>query len=168
MIEDIQKRRFLNNLYKLAYAYGNKIDEETVKKEYSQYFRLNPPGAPIRLEPENLRAQSKVNIDYINNMMAVSIFNMDVLYDSVFDSVEELFSVVTSLNSRIDSLRSRRASLEKKIDDHIFAISNSDGFFASITEEFTDLSGIDTNYSTAFYDSDARCVTLPLISSSRI
>lgn len=168
MIEDIQKRRFLNNLYKLAYAYGNRIDEETIKNEYSAYFRLNPPGAPMQLQPENLRAQNLINVDYINHMMASSIFNMDILYDSVFESVEDLFSIVTSLNARLDALRSRRASLEKRIDDHIFSITNSDGYFASISEEFTDLTGIDTNFSTAFYDQDARCVTLPLIASSRI
>ena len=93
---------------------------------------------------------------------------MDVLYDAVFESVEDLFSIVTSLNARIDSLRSRRASLENKIDDHIFSITNSDGYFASISEQFTDLSGIDTNFSNAFFDQDARCVTLPVIASSRI
>ena len=168
MIEDIQKRRFLNNLYKLAYAYGNRIDEETVKNEYAAYFRQNPPGAPMSLEPENLRSQNIINIDFINHMMAMSIFNMDVLYDAVFESVEDLFSIVTSLNARIDSLRSRRASLENKIDDHIFSITNSDGYFASISEQFTDLSGIDTNFSNAFFDQDARCVTLPVIASSRI
>ena len=168
MIEDIQKRRFLNNLYKLAYAYGNRIDEETVKNEYAAYFRQNPPGAPMSLEPEILRAQNVINIDFINHMMAMSIFNMDILYDAVFESVEDLFSIVTSLNARIDSLRTRRASLENRIDDHIFAVTNSDGYFASITEQFTDMSAIDTNFSNAFFDQEARCVTLPVVSSSRI
>lgn len=168
MIEDIQKRRFLNNLYKLAYAYGDRIDEETVLSIFSSYFRQNPPGSPLQLEPEVLRSQSVPNIDFINNMMARSIFNMDVLYDAVYESIDELFDMVTTLNARVDSLRAKRTNLEKKIDDHIFSVTNSDGYFASITEEFADVTSIDTKYSTAYFDEESRSVSLPLISSSRI
>lgn len=166
MIEDIQKRRFLNNLYKLSYAYGNKIDEEAIKTAFSVYFRNNPPGAPMPLDPEILRAQNITNVESINYLMAKSIFNMDILYDAAYESVEELFDIVTSLNSRVDFLRNKRLNLEKKVDDIIFSITNSDGYFASITEEFSDVSGFDTQLSNAYLDTDSRSLSIPFITTS--
>ena len=155
MIEDIQKARFLKNLYKLSYAYGNKLDENSLKKAYSQYFRTNTPGAPIEIEPEILRSQNVTNVDNFNSMMLKTIFNMDVLYDASHEAVEDIFQTVTSINNRIDSLRSKRATLEKKIDDLIFNITNSDGFYASFTEEFTDITCIDTKLSSVYYDQES-------------
>jgi hypothetical protein len=166
MIEDIQKRRFLNNIYKLSYAYGLRINEEAVKSAYSSYFRNNPPGSPISLDPESLRAQNITNVESINYLMAKSIFNMDILYDATHESVEELFELVTSLNARVDALRSRRLNLEKKVDDIIFSITNSDGYFASITEEFSDISGFDKQYSTAYLDPESRSLSIPFITTS--
>lgn len=165
MIEDIQKLRFLNNLYKSAYAYGDKIDEETVKILYSRYFRTNTLGAPIELNPENLRSASRTNVDMLNYMMAATIFNFDVLYDAINDSVDNLYETITSLNKRIDGLRSKRTELESKIDDLLFGISNTDGFYASFTEQFTSSSSIDTSLSSAYLDLDSRSVEIPSISS---
>jgi len=165
MIEDIQKLRFLNNLYKSAYAYGDKIDQETIKTLYSRYFRINPLGTPIDINAENLRAISKTNVDAINYMMATTIFNFDVLYDAVNDSVDNLYETITSLNKRIDGLRSKRAELESKIDDLIFGISNSDGFYASFTEQFTGSLSMDMSLSSAYLDLDSRSVEIPSISS---
>jgi hypothetical protein len=165
MIEDIQKLRFLKNLYKSAYAYGDKIDEETVKILYSRYFRANTFGAPIELNAENLRAVSKTNVDIVNYMMAATIFNFDVLYDAINDSVDSLYEIITSLNKRIDGLRLKRTELESKIDDLIFGISNSDGFYASFTEQFTGSSSMDMSLSSAYLDLDSRSVEIPPISS---
>jgi len=165
MIEDIQKIRFLNNLYKSFYSYGNELDELTIKRLYTTYFRQNPPGSPMPLDAEVMRSTSVANIDYINNIMAKALYNMDVLYDAAHENIEELYSTVTSLNNRIDSLRSKRTKLEKKVDDLIFSITNSDGFYASFSEEFTDLDSIDTKYSSVYFDTDSRSISLSSISS---
>jgi len=165
MIEDIQKIRFLNNLYKSYYAYGKELDEISIKRLYSTYFRENPAGSPLSLDVDLLRSSSVANIDYINNIMARALFNMDVLYDSTYESIEDLYSIVTSLNNRINSLRAKRTSLEKKIDDYIFAITNSDGYYASFSEEFTDITGIDTKYSSVYLDTDSKSISLSSISS---
>ena len=165
MIEDIQKVRFLNNLYKSYYSYGKELDETTIKRLYSIYFRENPAGSPLSLDVEILRSTSIANIDFINNMMARALFNMDVLYDATYESIEDLYSIVTSLNNRINSLRMKRTSLEKKIDDYIFSITNSDGYYASFSEEFTDITGIDTKYSSVYLDTDSKSISLSSISS---
>lgn len=165
MIEDVQKFRFLKNLYKNAYAYGDKIDEVTVKRLYSSYFRNNTPGAPVNIYPEQLRNSAVASVDQLNFLMAACVFNIDVLYDSINDSIENLFETVTSMNNRIDQLRARRVTLEKMVDDLIFSISNSDGYYASFTEEFSDSLSIDLGLSSAYYDPDSRTVSIPSISS---
>ena len=165
MIEDIQKARFLKNLYKLNYSYGKLLDENSLKKAYSEYFRANSPGAPIEINPEILRSQNVTNVDDFNSMMLKTIFNMDILYDASHEAVEDMFQIVTSINNRIDNLRSKRATLEKKIDDLIFNITNSDGFYASFTEEFTDITCIDTKLSSVYYDKESRSLTLSSVES---
>ena len=165
MIEDIQKARFLKNLYKLSYAYGKLLDENSLKKAYSEYFRINSPGAPIEINPEILRSQNVANVDDFNSMMLKTIFNMDILYDASHEAVEDMFQTVTSINNRIDNLRSKRATLEKKIDDLIFNITNSDGFYASFTEEFTDITCIDTKLSSVYYDQESRSLSLSSVES---
>ena len=165
MIEDIQKVRFLNNLYKSFYSYGKELDELAIKRLYTDYFRQNPAGAPLSLDPELLRSTAVVNIDYINNIMARSLYNMDVLYDAAHENIEELYATVSSLNNRIDSLRSKRTKLEKQIDDLTFAVTNSDGYYASFSEEFTDIESIDTKYSSVYLDTDSRSISLSSVSS---
>jgi len=165
MIENIQKVRFLNNLYKSFYSYGEELDELTIKKLYAAYFRENPAGSPLNLSPELLRTTEIANVDYINNIMARAIFNMDVLYDASNEIVEDLYSTVTALNARIDSLRQKRTKLEKKVDDLLFSITNSDGFYASFSEEFTSLESMDTKYSSVYLDTESRSISLPTISS---
>jgi len=165
MIEDIQKARFLNNLYKSYYAYGKKIDEALLKSLYAEYFSENPAGSPLQLYAENLRYDTTANVDIVNDMMAKAIFNMDVLYDASYEAIEDLYAAVSSLNNRIDSLRARRVKIEKTIDDFLFSITNTDGFYASFTEEFQDIDSIDVKYSTAYLDSDSRSISLPSLNS---
>jgi len=165
MIEDIQKARFLNNLYKSYYAYGKKIDEALLKSLYAEYFSENPAGSPLQLYAENLRYDTTANVDIVNDMMAKAIFNMDVLYDASYEAIEDLYAAVSSLNNRIDSLRARRVKIEKTIDDFLFSITNTDGFYASFTEEFQDIDSIDVKYSTVYLDSDSRSISLPSLNS---
>lgn len=165
MIEDIQKARFLNNLYKSYYAYGKKIDEALLKSLYAEYFSENPAGSPLQLYAENLRYDTTANVDIVNDMMAKAIFNMDVLYDASYEAIEDLYAAVSSLNNRIDSLRARRVKIEKTIDDFLFSITNTDGFYASFTEEFQDIDSMDVKYSTAYLDSDSRSISLPSLNS---
>jgi hypothetical protein len=82
--------------------------------------------------------------------MVNSVFNLEIIYDSLFENNEQLMSVITSLNKKIENLKAQRASLETKIDDLLFANSNTDGFFYSFTENFNGVENVDLDLSSAY------------------
>ncbi len=151
-ISMVQKTRFLENIYKLYYSNGIKPTDHQIKKAFSDYFSVNKPGFPLRLNYNALNSEAKTNVDLLNELMVNSLFNLDVLYDTILDSNEELFQVVTSLNKNIENLKAKRKALEAKVDDLIFANNNSEGYFYSYTENFSNIDKVDTFYSSAYVD----------------
>jgi len=151
-ISMVQKTRFLENIYKLYYSNGIKPTDHQIKKAFSDYFSVNKPGFPLRLNYNALNLEAKTNVDLLNELMVNSLFNLDVLYDTILDSNEELFQVVTSLNKNIENLKAKRKALEAKVDDLIFANNNSEGYFYSYTENFSNIDKVDTFYSSAYVD----------------
>jgi hypothetical protein len=164
-ISTIQKRRFLNNLYKSFYADGAKPKDQQVRKAFNEYFTINKPGFPLRMSFDLLRARPNVDVDILNEIMAHSIFNIDVIYDSIFENNDQLLGIVTSLNKKMDNLKSKRSQLEAKIDDLLFINSNSDGFFYSFTEIFSSLNNIDLDLSSAYVNIDKKNVEIPSLNS---
>jgi hypothetical protein len=165
-ISSIQKKKFLDTIYKNYFSSGVEITEEKVKEIFSQYFSNYLAGFPISLNPELFRSTTFSNVDLINQRNAQVLLNIENLYDAIFETSEELFDVTNALNNRIDQLRKRRAVLEDKVDDLIFANQNSDGVFAAITESFSNGDKMDYNLSTAFLDVNGKKVTLPKLNSA--
>ena len=48
-IPSLQKRKFLNNVYKSLYAEGVKPDEDEVRRLFSSYFTTNRLGSPANI-----------------------------------------------------------------------------------------------------------------------
>ena len=173
-ISNIQKKKFLDNIYRLMYSTGNSMsdtvvrqpDDRDVKKEFDNYFSINRIGLPLSNDINVLRNTPVTNPDLMNLFMSRSLLNMEVLYDSVHENNEEMMKVITVLNKRLEHLRSKRVSLEKKIDDLLFANSNTDGYFYSFSETFSNLQNVDLNLTTCFVDTENRKATLPNLKSS--
>jgi len=106
-ISTTQKRRFLNNIYKLIYSSGQKPSEQEVRKAFNEYFSVNQPGYPIKVDYDLLRTSNKTDVDLLNQIMANTIYNVDILYDTILDNNEELFSIVTSLNKKLENLKKK-------------------------------------------------------------
>lgn len=164
-ISSIQKRRFLNNLYKAYYADGSKPSDQQVRKDFNDYFVVNKPGFPLRISYDLLRSRSIVDVDLLNEAMAHSIFNIDVIYDSIFENNDQLMGVVNALNKKLESLKARRSQLEAKVDDLLFINSNTDGFFYSFTELFSSVNNIDLNLSSAYVNTEKKYVEIPSLNS---
>jgi hypothetical protein len=143
-------------------------DEIEVKKEFDAYFSSNRLGLPLANDINLLRNSVYTNADLMNLFMAKSLLNMEVLYDSVHENNEELMKVTTILGKRLESLRSKRVGLEKKVDDILFANSNTDGYFYSFGESFSNLQNIDLNLTTCFIDTENRKAVLPTLKSSTL
>jgi hypothetical protein len=175
-ISKIQKKKFLDNIYKLMYSTGtsatNKVvrqpSELEVKKEFDQYFSQNRIGLPLRNDINLLRNTETTNPDLMNIFMARSILNLEVLYDSIHENGEDMMSVVTVLGKRLNSLRDKRVALEKKLDEILFANSNTDGYFYSFSDSFANLSNVDLNLSTCFIDTEHRNAKLPTLKTNAL
>jgi len=173
-ISEIQKRKFLENLYRSFYSTGlNESDtalrqpnDDEIKKEFDNYFSTNRIGVPLRVDPSLLRNTPITSPEIMNNFMARYILNLDVLYDSIDDNTEKLMDSVSYLNKKIDFLKEKRINLEKKIDSILFSISNTDGFFYSFSESFANLNNIDLSLTNAFVDTENKKATLPKFKSN--
>jgi hypothetical protein len=97
--------------------------------------------------------------------MVHTLFNIDVLYDVYHEQVEELYDIVNAYAVRLEDIRSKRVELEKKVDDQMFSLANTDGFYYSITNAFNNLDMVDLNYSDAHIDTSVRKATIPKLTS---
>jgi hypothetical protein len=166
-ISTIQKKRFLDNLYKKYYSNGTMPSRQDILKEFNTYFTINKPGFPIRLDHDTIRIANTIDVDAINSIMVNAAFNLDIVYDSLFENNEQLMSVITSLNKKIENLKIQRASLESKVDDLLFANNNTDGFFYSFTENFNGLENIDLQLSSAYVNTANKHVALSSLRSEQ-
>ena len=96
-ISTIQKRRFLENIYKLYYSNGTKPTEQQILNAFSDYFSVNKAGFPLPIDYAALNGTDKTNVDILNELMINSLFNLDVLYDTILENNDELFKVATTL-----------------------------------------------------------------------
>jgi hypothetical protein len=167
-ISTIQKKRFLNNIYKILYSSGSKVDESLVKSVFNEYFSINKPGFPIDVNYNILRSTSKTDVDLLNQIMVNTVFNVDVLYEAILENNEKLFSIITALNKKLESLRNKRLQLETQIDDMLFVNSNTDGYFYSYTENFSTADKLDLNLTdSVFFDPTLKNATLSTLTSEQ-
>ena len=98
-IATIQKRKFLYNIYKLFYSEGtqryhtqgvNSNDTEIVKL-FSNYFSVNKLGRPIDINYSLLQSLNITDVDVLNELMASSLLNLEVLYDCLGENNNQMF-----------------------------------------------------------------------------
>lgn len=164
-IATVQKRKFLNNIYKLFYSSGNKPSEEEVRKIFNTYFSTYKLGSPIPVDYNVFNLSNTLDSSDLNELMINTLFNLEVLYECVNENNHELMSTITTLNKKLSNLKAKRRELEGKVDQLIFSNSNSDGFFYSFVENFSNIINVDVNLTTAFVDTSIGNVTIPKISS---
>lgn len=140
---------------------------QDILKEFNAYFTINKPGFPIRIDHDLLRSINVIDVDVINSLMVNSAFNLDIVYDALFENNEQLMSVITSLNKKIENLKTQRAALETKVDDLLFANNNTDGFFYSLTENFNGLENIDTILTSAYVNTINKYLSLSSLRSEQ-
>lgn len=165
-IENIQKRRFLETIYKIYYSLGTEPSLQEVSNLFGRYFSRFRPGSPIAVPFNDLNASSTIDIEKINRIVVHTGFNVDVLYEAYFDELDKMYELISAFKFKIDDLKTRRAELEKTVDDKLFAIGNTNGFYFAFTEAFNNTSNTDLQKSTAIVDTSSRKVYLPKENSS--
>jgi hypothetical protein len=165
-ISDIQKEKFLNVLYKNLYAAGNRPTETEILQFFSEYFSAHEPGQPLAINAQIFRQMGFSNVEIFNQRMLHTLFNTETLYDSIFENSNAMLAATTALNKRLETLKAKRIALEAKVDDLIFSNQNSEGYFSSYSDRFSNLDGTDLKYTTAFVDTTIGRVSLPTLNSS--
>lgn len=165
-IATIQKRKFLNNIYKLLYSSGKTPTEQEVRRIFSAYFSVNEFGLPANVNYSLLQNVNVTDVDIINDAMATTLLNMEVLNDCILENNEQLFSVITVLNSKLEGLRAKRRVLEAKVDELIFINNNSDGYYYSFLDDYFNLDNIDMALTNAFIDIEKGQIKIPKITSN--
>jgi len=164
-IQSVQKKRFLDTIYKMYYALGEAPSDNEVSTIYSRYFSRFQAGNTIPVPYNDISSNQVIDPEKLNRIMVHTLFNVDVLYDVYHEQVEELYEIVNSYTIRLEDIRSKRVELEKKVDDQMFSLANTDGFYYSITNAFNNLDMVDLNYSDAHIDTSVRKATIPKLTS---
>lgn len=164
-IPSLQKRKFLNNVYRSLYAEGVRPNEDEVRRLFTSYFTTNKLGAPANINFGELERENVIDVDVLNQLMANSLLNLEVLYDLVWENNNEILSVVTSLNNKLEHLRAKRKKVESAIDQLIFSNENSDGFFYSFLDSYSTVDNVDLNLSSGYVDVLNGLCKIPFITS---
>lgn len=164
-IASIQKLKFLNNVNKLLYSSGTRPSEIEIRKLFNDYFSIYKLGYPIPMDYDIFTRKNVFDHEDLNELMIKALFNLEVAYDCTTENNYQMMETITALNKRLENLKSKRRELEGKVDELIFSINNSDGFFYSYLENFTSTKNIDLNLTDAFIDIKAGNVSIPIISS---
>jgi hypothetical protein len=149
----------------MYYALGEAPSDNEISAIYSRYFSRFQAGNTIPVPYNDISSNQVVDPEKLNRIMVHTLFNVDVLYDVYHEQVEELYEIVNSYTIRLEDIRSKRVELEKKVDDQMFSLANTDGFYYSITNAFNNLDMVDLNYSDAHIDTSVRKATIPKLTS---
>lgn len=147
------------------YSKGRKPNEYDVFNDFTRYFNYTKPGKPVPVEYNDLNLSDVTNVDILNQLMANSALNLEVLYDAVWENNDELFNVVNTLNNRVNNLKAKRRELEAYVDQLLFSNENTDGYFYSFLEPFATTNNIDLGLTTSYVDIENGTNTISKINS---
>lgn len=164
-IQQIQTKNILELIAQSFLVNGSNPQLTQMYMHLSSYFARNPAGRPVTFDVDLFRQDIKSDPEFMNDFMAYAIVNIDTLYESCQQQVDQVLMLNTILRTHLDRLKTRRDILSSKLDDYLLGIYNSDGYFHSISDGFYDTNLIDFSFTSATIDTDADMVSLSPISS---
>lgn len=164
-IQQVQTKNLLELIAQSFFVHGINPQSDQLYSNLSEFFSKNPAGRPLSIDVNLFRQDVKSDEDIFNNFMAAMIVNMDVLYETCMNHIDQIMMLNTILRTHLDRLKIKRKVLEAKIDDYLLGIYNSDGYFYSFSDSFSNTAFVDFEYTTAFIDTQSTTVSLPAISS---
>lgn len=147
------------------YQSGVKPDLDQVFGKVSQYFAQNPPGNPVALDISTITSDTVSDVDALNILLANIVNNIKTLYQTTTVQSNEVLSQNTILRTQIDSLQKRQNKLITQINDYLLSLYNTDGYFFSISDNFTDTSLVDLSLTDAFIDTTNEEVSIPSLAA---
>ena len=164
-IRRVQTERVLEDVARALYSAGVVPTLNEVFDEVSDYFYEYPAGLALPIPLDYIEANQVSDVEKFNLILAHLSMNLDVLYEVCLSHVDEALLLSDTLQSHLERLRARRKRLEATIDDYLLSLYNTDGYYYSISDTFSDASLADLAYSSAYIDTQLGAVMLPTLSS---
>jgi hypothetical protein len=164
-IRRAQIENTIGDLTRIFYSQGRKPTLASILEATSEYFSAYPAGVPIPLPLDDIRGKERSDVDAMNIIMNTLQANLELAYEVSQEQVAEIMELTTALRTYIDRLKAQRRRVEAQIDDYLLSLYNSDGYFYSISDIFSDLELVDLTMTTAYVNIQAGVVQLPTVSS---
>ena len=164
-ISEIQKKRVFEEVTRNFFASGEKPSLRDILAVLSEYFDDHPVGLPLSLPLEYLTEDMTSDVDKFNTIMGRMSLNLDVLYESNYEQVKDIMTLTTLLRSNLEKLRNKRNKIIATLDDHLFSLYNTDGYYFSRSDVFSDLDLVDLSLTNAFINTTVGEVTIPVVSN---
>lgn len=163
-ISQIQRHRVFGETTRTLFSSGERPRLVDIMREVSGYFHEYPAGKPLPALTKTMQKNLPSNVTAFNQMLSHVVTNLDVLYEATEEHQQDTLLLTTLLKTNLERLRARRKKLVTQIDDYLFSLYNTDGYYYSISDVFSDLNLTDLNLTSAFVDTYSGYVSLPTIS----
>jgi len=165
-IRRVQTERLLQDVVHTLYSSGTKPMMIDVTRRIAQYFSKYPAGRPLPMPLIDIVDGMKSDPHKYNKLLKHLMVNVDVLYEVCLRQVQDVLMLTTSMQTDLDRLEHKRKRIETRIDDFLLSQFNTDGYYYSISDNFSDLNLTNLYLTTAQVDTDAGEVVLPTVSST--
>ena len=135
-ISSIQRRRLFEELTRVLYSSGEKPRLTDILIEMSRYFDKYQPGLPVKPIEGWAVSGRRSDLDLINEAFYALQHNMSVAYESSIEQARDMMALTTLLQNALEQMRSKRTAIIAEIDDYLFSLFNTDGYFMSLSDTF--------------------------------
>jgi hypothetical protein len=163
-VRRVQIQRLIEEVTHTLYASGTKPTLGNIFDQISRHFSAYPAGNPLPI-PSIGNYRSVSDVKQFNRALLHSAENVSVLYEVLIDNIEDILTMTSSLQSNLARLKSKRKRIETRIDDYLFSLYSTDGYFYSASDTFSDLEMTNVDLTSAYIDTDSGTVSIPTITS---
>lgn len=160
-ISSIQKRRVVNEILQRKFSSGVKPTPAGIMKEVSAFFTRNRLGNPYGISQQYVGDGQRSNVDEVNNSFDAVLENLIVMHLSSQEQLGKLLAFNEIAQARFSQIDDRREQLLSRIEDYLLSIYNSDGYFYSFSDRFSDVSNVDLDLSSAFVNTELGAAGIP-------
>lgn len=164
-IKQIQISRVLEEATRTLYSSGKKPTLNQIFNIVSRHFSRYRAGQPLPLPGDIAVPRSTSNVNSFNTALLHIATNVDVLYETMLEQVDDMLIMSTSLQAQLDRLKQKRRRIETTIDDYLLSLYDTDGYYYSISDTFSDLDLTDLNLTSARVDVVSGNVSIPSVNS---
>lgn len=164
-IRRVQTERVMQDVVHHLYSQGVQPTLADVLRRIAQYFSKHPAGTPLQVPTREFIEGDTSDVETYNRALRHMAVNLDVLYEAALDQVQDVLLLTDAMQSHLDRLNAYRRRIETTIDDHLLSLYNTDGYYFSISDTFSDATMTDLALTSAQIDTRMGLVLLPTIST---